>query len=521
LALFICTGTFAAWRYSGPSPQTAGPHTESAQRALETLHSLLGEEQAIHAAGSRENELVRLRLLDALNNLGAETWLIPLSDPDGSRTNMVNVVARIAGLPRARPVILTTHYDSCPHGPGAGDAGQCVAAILEIIRALHAEPLQYEFWCVFSDAEERGLWGAKDLVQRTDLPWGTAIPLVINFDARGDRGAALLFETHVKNLRAMQWVAPVLADPRVSTSLMVNIYQRLPNGTDFTAYRSITCPGWNFAVIGGAQRYHTAEDSWANLSPRSIQHFATHGLRLVRALDQLPADQLTQIEDSEPAVFFDCLGLFLVVMPARWNAWHCCGLGLAWLLLCFSLQFYAKARLRWHAVGGLVLGILTTLALGGLMGWAIERGWQAADLLPRRFVNYYEGMCLVYVLGSSGLIMALGRWGVWRCSRAELWISLLSVFLLTAVLSSTFFPGGAYLSLWPATVLAVLGLLDGWRYWPENWEKALAVLACLLPAVLYSPTYVLLAQAMGPTAGVLLSVGVTWMLLPTLVAWAQ
>jgi hypothetical protein len=117
--------------------------------------------------------------------------------------------------------------------------------------------------------------------------------------------------------------------------------------------------------------------------------------------------------------------------------------------------------------------------------------------------------------------MALGRWGVWRCSRAELWISLLSVFLLTAVLSSTFFPGGAYLSLWPATVLAVLGLLDGWRYWPDNWERALAVLACLLPAVLYSPTYVLLAQAMGPTAGVLLSVGVTWMLLPTLVAWAQ
>lgn len=322
LALFVLLGLWGSIRYSGPTVSRRDSAGVSGVRAIETLDMLLGDEQLPHPAGSKENQFVRVRLLHALNELNAQTWVLGLTDGDGSRKDMANIVARIDGAPRGRPLILATHYDSSPLGPGAGDAGQCVAAILETLRVLKSQPSQYELWCLFTDGEERGLWGATDLVARKDLPWGSELPLVINFDARGDQGAALLYETHAHNLQAMRVAASALAVPRVSTSLMVNVYQRLPNGTDFTRFRKAGWAGWNFAVIDGAERYHTADDTIENLSLRSIQHFASHAINFIRKLDSLTADELRSIDDSEPGVFFDVLGQFLIVYPASWNWWQ-------------------------------------------------------------------------------------------------------------------------------------------------------------------------------------------------------
>ena len=416
----------------------------------------------------------------------------------------------------ARPLVLATHYDACPQGPGAGDAGQCVAAILETLRVLKTQPLHYDLWCIFTDGEERGLWGAKDLVKRNDLPWGDAQPLVINFDARGDRGAALLYETHIKNLRAMVIASPALAPPKVSTSLMVNVYQRLPNGTDFTAYRQAGWPGWNFAVIGGAERYHTAEDTLGNLSPRSIQHFASHALNLVRRLDSLPAEELQSIEDSEPGVFFDLLGFVLITYPASWNWWQLGCAVVLWLAACV----FARRRMRLGRVVLVAGSIAVALLVSGLTGWAIARGLKAADVLPRRYVNYGEMICLLYPLAAGLVVMSLARWLSRWCTRVEILAGLIFVLIAIGGTASQRFPGGAYLLLVPGCVLTIVLWIDCTLALPLRVDRLLGAMACAVPALLYSPTYVLLAQAMGPSYGALITTGVALMLLPTLLAWA-
>lgn len=520
LALFVLAALFGAVRYSGPGLIPKGTEVVSATTALETLDMLLGEEQKTHDAGSKENEHVRVRLLGALNELGAKTWQLPLADDEEtSRQGMVNIVARIDGKPRARPLLLVTHYDSCPHGPGAGDAGQCVAAILELLRVLKAQPLEYELWCVFTDAEELGLVGALDLMRRSEFPWGQEIPVVINFDARGDRGAVLLFETHRDNLRAMRVAANCLASPVVSTSLMVNIYQRLPNGTDFTVFREKGCPGWNFAVIGGAERYHTPNDTLGNLSPRSIQHFALHGLSFVRQLDRLPADELKTLEISEPAVFFDITGFGLIVYPASWNWIHLLTVAIMFALGCFL----ARTHLRWHMCFMILGAIIGALFISGVAGWAIARGLAISDLLPVRFVENYEFYCLIFVATSIMIVMLLGRGVSKVCSRAEILAGLIAVLLMFGLVASYGLQGGAYLFLWPSTFLAVLFMIDTccWPIGSTRWRdlrENLGLIGCILPAILNGPTFVLLARAMGPRAGVLLTVAATLMLLPTIVA---
>lgn len=517
LSIFVLFGLAASIRYSGPAAVDRDTDSVSAALAIETLDMLLGEPQVTHPAGSKENEHVRVRLLGALNELNAQSWVLPLSNADGKRAGMANIICRVEGRSRARPLILSTHYDSSPQGPGAGDAGQCVAAILETLRVLQARPLKYELWCVFTDGEERGLWGAKDLVQRTDLPWGDAHPLVINFDARGDRGAALLYETHVNNLRAMQVASSAIAAPKVSTSLMVSIYQRLPNGTDFTPFRKSGWPGWNFAVIDGAERYHTAEDTIGNLSPRSIQHFASHAINLVRRIDSLSAQELQSIEDSEPAVFFDLLGLALIVYPVTCNWWQLCFASILWLTGWFVAR-EPKRPGRVMLVAGL---IALSLGLASVTGWAITAGLRAADVLPRRFVNYGETICLLYPAAAALIVLGLARGVSAWCTRVEIHSALLFALLVVGAVACARSPGGAYLVLVPACVLACLLIVDGSFSLPRFLNNSFGAIACGVPALLYAPTYVLLAQAMGPTNGVLITTGVALMLLPTILAWAR
>jgi hypothetical protein len=392
-----------------------------------------------------------------------------------------------------------------------------VAAIHETLRVLKEQPLKHELWCVLTDGEERGMWGATDLTQRSDLPWGSAKPLVINFDARGDQGAVLLYETHVENLRAMQIAGPALAAPSVSTSLMVNIYQRLPNATDFTPYRKSGWAGWNFAVIGGAERYHTPNDTIQNLSRRSIQHFASHASSLVRKIDTLPPEQLQSIDDSERAVFFDLLGLTLLVYPATWNWWHLAAATVLWLVGWFFTTVPHGRVSRLLLVVGL---IAVALAISGVAGWAITLALKSADVLPRRYINYGEIVCLLYPAAAAWIVLALARSLSIRCTRAEILSGIALVLLLIGAIACAKLPGGAYLLLLPACALSGLLAISGrWPLprWSDRW---FGLIACSVPALLYAPTYVLLAQAMGATYGTLITTGVALMLLPTILAYA-
>ena len=99
-----------------------------------------------------------------------------------------------AGRGGAGAVLLVAHYDSRPNTPGAGDDASGVAVVLETVRALAAgPPLGRDLIVLLSDGEELGLLGARGFA--AEHPWMDEVDLVLNFEARGSRGPAAMFET--------------------------------------------------------------------------------------------------------------------------------------------------------------------------------------------------------------------------------------------------------------------------------------------------------------------------------------
>jgi aminopeptidase YwaD len=74
-----------------------------------------------------------------------------------------NVVGRIPG-PEPSQVILSAHYDSQAEGPCVYDNGSGLASLLEIGRALIAEPPRRTIVLLASACEEIGVWGASAYV---------------------------------------------------------------------------------------------------------------------------------------------------------------------------------------------------------------------------------------------------------------------------------------------------------------------------------------------------------------------
>jgi len=187
----------------------------SAARAEQSLQRLLAQGQP-HPTGSAAQERVRERLLAELEQLGLKPELQSgvACSPEGICAELHNVLAELpgAGVPGSQPsgtghrepaprVLLSAHYDSVPSGPGAGDDGQSVATLLEIGRALRAEPTSSGTWLLFTDGEELGLLGAR--LFAAEHPLLEQLHISLNLEARGNRGPSLMFET---GLAVPPWV---------------------------------------------------------------------------------------------------------------------------------------------------------------------------------------------------------------------------------------------------------------------------------------------------------------------------
>lgn len=139
---------------------------------------------------------------------------------------------------------------------------------------------------LITDGEELGLLGAKSFAE-TD-PVRFAVDRVINLEARGVRGPALMFETAHPNERDIRAFADSVARP-VSNSMMTDIYRLLPNDTDVSEFLPLGFGALNFSITEGLAAYHTPLDNLASLDPRSVQHMGDQASSLRGALDQSDA----------------------------------------------------------------------------------------------------------------------------------------------------------------------------------------------------------------------------------------
>ena len=501
-----------------PVPANAADTAFSSARAMSMLVEVA---RRPHPTGSPEHARVREYVVDRLRSLGLEpevhTTTSVIQRGAAARVATVrNVMARVPGTRSSGAILITAHYDSRELSPGAGDDGSGVVAILEAVRALRAgAPVRNDVIVLITDAEELGLLGARAFVD--EHPWLADVSVVLSFEMRGAGGPSIMFETNDQN----GWIVRALAefDPRpFANSMAYEVYQRLPNDTDFTPFKEAGKQGLNFAAIGRGHVYHQATDTPENLSEGTLQH---HGLRALAALRYLGEADLAVV-DAPNLVYFSVPLLGLVVYDPTWVQPITGGLVAAFaLLLLFALRRGARVAGVVVGVGVAILGGALAYGIGvGLLRWTSVRHPEAGSLNGSFY--HSEGW---YVLGLAAAVLVVvttlhGASRRWLRPHELTAGALLPPLALAAWLGFAA-PLGAMNVQWPVAAALLSGLavvlLGSRGRGPLGWIAtllfALPVLVLLVPVI--ELLWITLSVQQAPLLGVLMAMA-AYLSLPAL-----
>jgi hypothetical protein len=324
-------------------------------RAVARLARILGD-QTPHPVDSASNDAVRERLLAQITALGytpevrddfacrgAKRW-------NGIACARVRNVVFRAGPAGGNGVMIMAHYDSVPAAPGAGDDGAGVSAALEIAELIKSRTLTKPVLFVLTDGEEAGLLGAASFVRKD--PWRDDVDLVINLEARGTGGPAIMFQTSMPNGRE---IAAFTSGPQrtVANSLAADIYRTLPNDTDATLLLEGKHDVLNFAFISPLARYHSSQDNLANLETASVAHM---GAAALGAIDGHMATKSTSAPEAQ-VIYSDIVGRGMLVLP-MWAGWVLLGFG----FVAAGLQYFRSPK--GGAMRALIAPLIAILAAG-------------------------------------------------------------------------------------------------------------------------------------------------------------
>lgn len=502
-AFLIIVGglALAAGRPPDALPADAPPLAFSAARAMKHVEAIAREP---HPLGSAAAEPVRAYIVDELKKLGLEPEIQrprdvgAMSGPgatfDPRRREVRNIVARWRGTGPAgkKALLLSAHHDSVRSGPGAGDDAAGVAAILEGLRALKAQPApERDIIVLINDGEEAGLFGADVFV--AEHPWAADVGVVVNLEGRGNSGPSFMFETSDGNGWLIEQMARALPHP-MATSLTDEVYRLMPNDTDLTVYKQYGMAGWNFAFVGGLAAYHSPGDTPANLDMRTLQHQGENLLAMARHLVGLDLDDVRRGD----VVYFSILQRFVAIYPSGW----------VMPLLEIALGAYvgvvvlglARGRIRIADVAG---GFATFLAAApaavlvvGLLWLVLDRLLVTSDIVVNRpdlghgrgmMVSRYDIALLAGSAAVAVLVVAVVfAWASRRWRWEALGLGALLWWLAGAAVTSLRMPGVSYAFVWPLLALligqAVAFLLPrgGWGALVASWLGAVPLLVLQL-----------------------------------------
>jgi hypothetical protein len=480
LFVLVVAGVCAV-REGTPEPVAASAAQDvfSAERALVYLNAFAA---APHPIGSPEHDRVRDYLVSQLTTLGLtpevqrSTGVTPRYEVAGT---VENIVARLKGTSGATDAVaLVAHYDSVPAGPGAGDDGAGVAALLETLRALHAgTALRNDILFVITDGEEDGLLGASAFV--AENPAAKDVRVVVNFEARGNAGESQMFETSAENGGLVRMFAQAAPHPSGS-SLTYEIYKHMPNDTDMTVFKNSGAAGLNFAFIGHWETYHTPLDNPQLLDRGSLQQHGENALSLARRFGN--AD-LTQLQDRD-SVYFSIPGNFFAHYSSRfiWPLAIVCG------VLLFGVIFYANGAWQTSllAIFGSFFAHILVLLVLLLVGLGFEFGvrWLHLRALPEGGLDQNS----YYILGLFGLLLAvdalLYNFFRKRIAPPAFFLGGAALLFVLVLVTSKWLPGGSYTFVWPLLAGLLATAIAAFRPGDLSFLSALLLSVLSLPALL-------------------------------------
>lgn len=298
--------------------QTEAPLSNfSTKRALETVKKI---SKKPHFVGSKNHDEIAQYLQKEIQNLGIETSFQEgfTMTEKGTLVKSKNIIAKIKGYKNTKALLLLSHYDSAPHSfsKGASDDATGIATIIESVRAFLHNKTKHknDIIILFTDAEELGLNGAALFV--TQHQWAKEVGLALNLEARGSSGPSyMLMETNNGNTKMVDAFKSGNACYPVANSLMYSIYKMLPNDTDLTVFREKgKIQGFNFAFIDSHFNYHTAQDSYENLDPKTLAH---QGSYLFPLLNYFSNADLSNFNSSNNDVYFN-IPFGFISYPFAW-----------------------------------------------------------------------------------------------------------------------------------------------------------------------------------------------------------
>jgi len=438
-------------RPPAPLPANAPAQSFSAARALPDVEAIA---QRPHPIRTPEQARVRDYLFGRMVALGLAPQLRPAPSEQGE---VYNLLGDLPGADRAAPaVLLMAHYDSAPAGPGAADDGAGVAAILETVRALAASgPRRRDVMVLLTDGEEPGLYGAKAFFSSD--PLRGHVGAVINLEARGDRGRAVMFETHRQGGTMIGFLTGAGALTGAS-ALMPDLYRRLPNDTDLTEALKQGYAGINFAFFGGLDAYHRPGDTVARLDRRSLQSIGQQVLAAARALAMAPA-----LPGRAPDfVYADLLGgpVLRYPAPAGWLLLGLAALGVsaaAWKSLTDRRTSLAEVAGGLGAFALLIAALAGALVLDGMVRERIA----GPHLAP--FLRHSGAVLAGAALLAAG-VAVIWLWLAQRRLRpASLSLGALKVLFLLALLAQIIAPLDAFMLSWPLLLGSAAALAWAWK----------------------------------------------------------
>lgn len=296
----LCSGLLAYGFLTLPKPRPADYDGFSSARVLEDIEVISKVPHSV--ANPEERAAVREYLAGRLEEMGGAVTLFQYDSLVGPKNrsvsytfDAVNVMAEFAPAEPAEDpayIMFVAHYDSrYPNhmpkvGPvesyGAADDGYGVGVTLEVVNNLLKirQDWKQGVKVLFTDAEEVGMLGMT-AAWENDRHIFDNVGLMINLEARGTYGPALLFETCPGNEKIQDLYASAARYP-YTYSLTTVVYGFMPNFSDFTIVKDYI-PGMNFSTIADINHYHTDKDNFENVSERSVQHYGEQVLPIAKA----------------------------------------------------------------------------------------------------------------------------------------------------------------------------------------------------------------------------------------------
>lgn len=515
---------------SPPPPVSSDAPAEifSADRAFRDLE-IIAEEP--HPMGiSPAHAEVRDYLIQEIRKLGL--------DPEVQKTNGVrvvesgwviagaveNILVRVPGTDPDGVILLSSHYDSTPGGPGGSDSGSGVVVILELLRALNAGPaIRHDVIFFFSDGEEPGTIGAHAFVAQH--PWFTDVRFAINID-QVIEGPPMLVHSSQATGNLIQALARNSFSNR--PAFISFPFDLFPGGdTDLLPFELAGVPGAEIDAGAPIPEKHTILDRPEVVNPSSLQQAGNQLLAVVRYL----GDQST-LETSVPEqTFFPMLGR-LVHYPSR--------LALPFTMLAVvvflgAMLYGIRTKgLSWRGAGWGFLFHLLILLVSVLLVNLIWKSILAVhpEYAYLSFSGYRQKLSdeYLYVIGFFVLVLAVTATILSvarkRISRLDLAAGSLIIWLPLTTGITILFPALSYICTWSLlSASAALGLALAVRTKKAAWElSGLSFLASgILATFLWVPLLYIAVMAGplspgGPLLILMIATVVLWLgaLLPIL-----